>query len=126
MQFLVDSIVNILRVMVVSVALLIWPAVIIAKLRNKHNRMKVENNREVYAKCILKESWLDDHIDLGLQIVIRDDKYRLVFAFEGEEKTFLVPKLVYDCVEEGDEGLLVFNCNDIVSFSDKIHKYEEV
>lgn len=125
MKTIVDLFVQYAVYCIIAVSFLIWPALIIAKFYKKRNRKKESNHRKVHAKCILKECWLDEHVGVEIGIVMRDDKFRLVFSFEDEEKTFVVSKLVYDCVEEGDEGLLEYSIDEIVSFSDKIKKYED-
>ena len=89
-------------------------------LRYTKNKYKRES---VFAKLIDKKA--SEYFAVPGKIPTPEDLYELVFMTEKGEKNFEVSVFIYNVVNIGMEGTLVFQGYQLISFGDWIKEFGE-
>ena len=89
-------------------------------LRYTKNKYKRES---VFAKLIDKK--VSEYVAVPGKIPTPEDLYELVFMTEKGEKNFEVSVFIYNVVNIGMEGTLVFQGYQLISFGDWIKEFGE-
>lgn len=97
--------------------------VVVVFLKNTRKKTKVIEEHSGMAKLIKKgDSRMTYHFG---NVPINRDCFEVIFLVNDEQIIFEVSMFEYAVLEEGDEGLLVYSTNNIISFGDKLKRVIE-